>query len=160
MLTDAFPFTRHDHARCLKRLLGRADEMCARAGVRLTKLRRAVLRAVAGSHRAIGAYDIIDAMERDGQKPAPISVYRALDFLVTQGLVHKIESRNAFVACCHGEHAGDAVLMICEDCGVVAEMDAGAELTALNARAERHGFHARHAVTELSGICGACCGDV
>ncbi len=133
--------------------------MCVRAGVRLTKLRRAVLQAVAGSHKAIGAYDIIDAMAQDGQKPAPISVYRALDFLVAQGLVHKIESRNAFVACCHGEHTGDAVLMICEDCGVVAEMDSGAELAALNVRAERHGFHARHAVTELTGTCGACAGD-
>ena len=159
MRTDAFPFARHDHERCLKALLGRADARCAQAGARLTKLRRAVLHAVAGSHRAIGAYDIIESMAKGGHKPAPISVYRALDFLVAQGLVHKIESRNAFVACCHGEHAGDAVLMICEACGVVAEMDAGAELTALNARAERHGFHARHAVTELSGTCGACAGD-
>ena len=159
MLTDVFPFTRHDHARCLKSLLGRAEDLCGRAGVRLTKLRREVLRAVAGSHKAIGAYDIIDTMARNGNKPAPISVYRALEFLVAQGLVHKIESRNAFVACCHGEHAGDAVLMICEDCGVVAEIDAGPELTALNARAEQHGFHARHAVTELTGICGACAGD-
>lgn len=155
----SFPFAGHDHNRCLHDVLQRAEELCSTAGVRLTKLRRAVLNTVAQSHCACGAYDIIERMGRDQTAPAPISVYRALDFLVAHGLVHKIESRNAFIACCHGSHDGDAVLMICDDCGVVAELDAGDEVNRLANKAKASGFRPSQAVTELTGTCSVCAGD-
>ncbi len=113
MRITAFPEPGHDHSHCTRELLERAERVCLGAGARLTPLRRKVLRSVADSHRASGAYDIIERLAKTGPRPAPISIYRALEFLRGHGLVHKIESRNAFVACTHGEHDGDAVLLIC-----------------------------------------------
>ena len=79
---------------------------------------------MAQSHSAVGAYDIIERMAEHGPRPAPITVYRALDFLLAHGLVHKIESRNAFVACSHSHEGQPAALLICETCGTVSELDA------------------------------------
>ena len=73
--------------------------------------------------QAAGAYDIIERMAEQGPRPAPITVYRALDFLAAHGLVHKIESRNAFVACSHSHEGEPAALLVCEACGTVAELD-------------------------------------
>jgi Fur family zinc uptake transcriptional regulator len=159
MSQATFPSSGHDHAVCTRRLLARAEEVCRHAGARLTTLRRSVLASVAESHQASGAYDIIERLATSGPRPAPISVYRALAFLVAHGLVHKIESRNAFVACTHGRHASDAVMVICEDCGVVAEMDAGDALSDLVSRAGRMGFETTAAVVEVKGCCRECRND-
>ena len=159
MNAEKFHNPDHDHAQCTRELLERAARVCETAGARLTPLRRRVLRSVAENHRATGAYDLIDRLAESGPRPAPISIYRALDFLVGLGLVHKIECRNAFVACCHGEHEGNAVLMICDGCGVVCELDAGDELAQLASRARQHGFAPRHTITELTGACAACVQD-
>lgn len=77
-----------------------------RRSARLTSQRRDVLSCVARSHAAVGAYEVIDRMADHGPRPAPITVYRALDFLAAHGLIHKIESRNAYVACSHA-HEGE-----------------------------------------------------
>jgi Fur family zinc uptake transcriptional regulator len=87
----------HDHAHCTADLIARAERTCERRGSKLTGQRREILASVAQSHSAVGAYDIIERMAEHGPRPAPITVYRALDFLLAHGLVHKIESRNAFV---------------------------------------------------------------
>lgn len=156
MRTDAFPLPGHDHSHCTRELLARAETICAGSGARLTPLRRKVLQSVAESHHASGAYDIIERLAKKGPRPAPISVYRALEFLLGQELVHKIESRNAFVACTHGEHKGDAVMLICEACGIVAEMDAGDAIADLTARAAVLGFASSGTVVEVTGCCGEC----
>src|SRR5215208_3972539 len=113
----------HDHTHCAEATLARAERICAERGARLTAIRRQVLEALAGTHAPIGAYELIERLENgEGHRPAPITVYRALDFLLEQGLAHRIESRNAFVACAH-EHGDRGVLMflICESCGSVGE---------------------------------------
>jgi Fe2+ or Zn2+ uptake regulation protein len=76
-----------------------AEALCAERGQRLTPIRRKVLGVLLGSHNPLGAYEIIDRLAPKGPRPAPITAYRALDFLRENGLVHRIESRNAFVAC-------------------------------------------------------------
>ena len=76
-----------------------AEALCAKRGERLTPMRRHVLEVLAASHKPLGAYEIIDLVAARGPRPAPITIYRALDFLTAQGLVHRIESRNAFLAC-------------------------------------------------------------
>jgi Fur family zinc uptake transcriptional regulator len=159
MNSEHFPHASHDHAQCRKELLQRAETSCARSGARLTKLRRTVLHAVGQSHQAVGAYEVIERIAETGSRPAPISVYRALDFLMEQGLVHKIESRNAFVACCRQAHRCDAVLMICEDCGVVAELDADEEISRLTDKAVACGFQPSQTITELTGTCSVCAGN-
>jgi Fur family zinc uptake transcriptional regulator len=151
-----FPHPQHDHDHCTADLVKRAERICERRGSRLTAQRREVLSCIAQSHQATGAYDIIDRMAATGGRPAPITVYRALDFLLAHGLVHKIESRNAFIACSHAHEGEPAALLICETCGLVAELDASDTVDGLNRKAAAQGFVAARAVVELTGRCAYC----
>ena len=153
-----FPAPHHNHSKCTADLLTRAERTCERRGSRLTGQRRDILNCVAESHAATGAYDIIERMASHGPRPAPITVYRALDFLLAHGLVHKIESRNAFVACSHPHDGQPAALLICEACGTVAELDVAEAFAAISAAAAAQGFRAAHTVIEMTGTCAACVG--
>jgi len=152
----SFPDPHHDHTRCTAELLSRAEQTCARQGARLTGQRREILACVAQGHAAVGAYEIIERMAEKGPRPAPITVYRGLDFLLSHGLVHKIESRNAYVACSHSHEDRPAALMICEKCGTVSEFDAGEAIASISKAAEIQHFHATRTVIELAGTCNAC----
>lgn len=152
----SFPDPRHNHDHCTADLVKRAERICERRGSRLTAQRRDVLDCVAQSHQATGAYEIIERMAANGPRPAPITVYRALDFLLAHGLVHKIESRNAFIACSHAHEDEPAALLICEDCGIVAELDAPDAFAGLARQAAGQGFKASRTVIEISGHCGHC----
>jgi Fur family transcriptional regulator, zinc uptake regulator len=146
----------HNHAKCTADLLARAEKTCASQGARLTDQRREVLSCVAQSHAAVGAYDVIERMAAHGPRPAPITVYRALDFLLSHNLVHKIESRNAFVACgCAHENASPA-LLICETCGNVDELVEPLTNKDLQRAANERGFRVSRAMIELSGTCHQC----
>ena len=151
-----FPSPEHNHDACTADLLTRAERLCERRGARLTDQRRDVLACVAQSHAAVGAYDVIERMAHLRARPAPITVYRALDFLQAHGLVHKIESRNAFIACSHPHDGEPAALLICEACGTVAEVDAPEAFASLHSRARAQGFSPERAVIEMSGHCGHC----
>lgn len=148
--------TPHNHAACTAELLARAERTCERRGSRLTGQRRDVLNCVAQSHAAVGAYDIIERMASRGPRPAPITVYRALDFLEAHGLVHKIESHNAFVACSHPHDGKPAAMLICETCGLVEELDAPSLFERLEAAAAARGFDLCRSVVELIGRCTRC----
>jgi Fur family zinc uptake transcriptional regulator len=155
-MDTVFPAPGHDHARCTAETLSHAEAHCAAQGERLTAMRRRVLEVLAASHQPLGAYEI---MERVGgeHRPAPITVYRALDFLRAAGLVHRIESRNAFLACAHN-HGDDplVVFLICETCGTVGELPAGPLASALAAAAREAGFTPRLSVIEVTGTCANC----
>ena len=146
----------HDHAHCTADLLARAETNCAAQGARLTGQRREVLACVARSHQAGGAYEVIERMAEQGARPAPITVYRALEFLTVHGLIHRIESRNAFVACLHSHHGRAAALLVCDGCGTVAELDAGEPLRQIEQAAAAVGFCPRRVMIELSGTCAVC----
>ncbi|HLA01365.1 MAG TPA: transcriptional repressor [Aestuariivirga sp.] len=146
----------HDHAHCTADLIARAERTCERRGSKLTGQRREILSSVAQSHSAVGAYDIIERMAEHGPRPAPITVYRALDFLLAHGLVHKIESRNAFVACSHSHEGLPAALLICETCGTVAELDAPEIFERIAQKAKAQKFSPARTVIEMSGTCGSC----
>lgn len=154
----SFPSPQHDHDHCTADLISRAERTCAGRGSRLTEQRRDVLSCVAQSHAAAGAYDIIERMAERGARPAPITVYRALDFLQAHGLVHRIESRNAFVACSRAHEGRPAALLICEACGTVAELDAPDAFAPIADAAAAHGFQPSRTVIEMAGTCGACAG--
>ncbi len=142
----------HNHAKCTASLLARAEQACAS---RFTKQRKEVLSCVAESHTAVGAYDVIERMAAHGPRPAPITVYRALDFLLEHNLVHKIESRNAFVACACEHKNAQPALLICDACGNVDEIIQPENLE-LQTAAKAHGFAIKRAVIELSGLCKEC----
>lgn len=148
----------HDHAPCLASALTRAEAAFAARGMKLTALRRLVFEEIAGSHDAVGAYDVLDRLQRKtGERMAPISVYRALDALLDAGVVHRLESRNAFFAC-HSAHepAARPLALVCDLCGVVAEREAKEVRGAVDAMARADGFEPRTIVIEVSGCCGAC----
>jgi Fur family zinc uptake transcriptional regulator len=120
-----FPKPDHDHERCAIDAIAHAEAICAARKERLTAMRRRVLEALLASHQPLGAYELIDRLAGRGARPAPITVYRALEFLREQGLVHRIESRNAFIACVHNHESGDPVVfLICETCGAVGAASA------------------------------------
>ena len=152
-----FPAPGHDHRRCSADAMTLAETLCAERGRRLTPIRRKVLSALLGSHNPLGAYEIIDLVAARGPRPAPITIYRALDFLTAQGLVHRIESRNAFLACINN-HTSDApvVFLICEKCGAVGEAASSAVGDSLNAAAKSAGFTPKSPVIEITGICAHC----
>jgi Fur family zinc uptake transcriptional regulator len=134
-----------------------AEERCGERGQRLTPIRRDVLVALLASHRPLGAYEIMDRLAPDGPRPAPITVYRALEFLRENGLVHRIESRNAFVACVHAHAAGELVVfLICERCGTVGEAASDEVAVKLRSAARAVGFTPKSPVIEISGICTHC----
>jgi len=156
--TDPFPRPGHDHHHCMAAVLARAETLCRKRALRLTALRKAVLQVVASSHVALGAYDIVEEMARSGSRPAPISVYRALDFLIDQRLVHRLASRNAFVACTADDHRQRMMFLICERCDRIAELPAEAVFGAIDAHAGDAKFDVSHAMIEVAGTCGHCAG--
>jgi Fur family transcriptional regulator, zinc uptake regulator len=155
-----FPAPDHDHARCTSDAMAIAQAQCDERGQRLTPMRRDVLAALLGSHQPLGAYEIIERLAPGRPRPAPITIYRALEFLRENGLVHRIESRNAFIACVHGHAAGDLVVfLICERCGRVGEAASAEVAATLRSAARAAGFLPKSPVIEISGMCGYCRAD-
>jgi Fur family zinc uptake transcriptional regulator len=152
-----FPPPDHDHARCSSDAMAQAEAICTERGQRLTPIRRQVLEALLASHKPLGAYEIIDVLATQGGRPAPITVYRALDFLRENELVHRIESRNAFVACVHNHATGALVVfLICEKCGAVGEALSATAAESLRSAAKAAGFAPKTPVIEVAGVCAHC----
>ena len=148
----------HDHGRCTADALHHAECHCAERSQRLTPIRRRVLEVLLESHKPLGAYEIIERSAASGAaRPAPITVYRALDFLRDNGLVHRIESRNAFVACV-GHHGSEdlVVFLLCDKCGEVGEASSAAVADQLKAAARTAGFTPKAPVIEITGVCAHC----
>jgi Fur family zinc uptake transcriptional regulator len=120
-------------------------------------LRESVLRVLLSSHQALGAYEIIDKLSQDGRRLAPISVYRIIEVLVQAGLVHRLESKNAFFAClAHHDNEKSVVVLVCENCQRVAEADAPEAWEALKAMTQASGFRISETILEIQGTCASC----
>ena len=134
-----------------------AMALCDARGAQLTTLRRQVLELLWENGRPMGAYDLIEALKRRDSRPVgPPTVYRALEFLISQRLVLKIESRNAYVPCSHPERDHDCLFFICSNCGASAEA-ADPRLERLLAEdAADLGFNVTRRVVEVEGTCGNC----
>ncbi|MCW5751570.1 MAG: transcriptional repressor [Alphaproteobacteria bacterium] len=153
----SFDRPQHDHARCIADALQSASMVCAAQGVRLTEQRRRVLELVWQSHRPIGAYEILDQLtDGSGRRAAPPTVYRALDFLLAHGLIHRVESRNAFIGCSHPGTEHVVEIMLCTDCGRAAEIDDQRIDRAVRAAAAEIGFRIERQTIEIDGRCGHC----
>ena len=152
-----FPAPDHDHGRCAADAIDHAERVCKFRAQKFTPIRRQVLQALLSSHRPLGAYEVIDELAKTMPRPAPITVYRALDFLMENGLVHRIESRNAYLACAHDHEATAMVaFLICDDCGSVGEIPAATGAQGLNAAARASGFAPKLSVVEITGTCAHC----
>jgi len=158
-----FPNRPHDHARCVTTVLAAAEAMARTRRVRLTPLRRRVLEIVARGHRPFGAYDVLAELakaEPERARVAPPTVYRALDFLLAQGLIHRIDSRNAFVTCFAPERPHRAHFLLCEACGQATEIRDAALAKALEGTAAAAGFSILRETVEIAGRCADCGAEV
>lgn len=149
-------FAPHDHASCAREAMAQAEAICAAAGARLTPVRRRVLEILLEEHRAMGAYDVLERLAEEGFGKQPPVAYRALDFLVEQGLAHRIRRLNAFAACTHPGAAHAPVFLICAACDAVAEAPGGDVRGALEEAAGGLGFTVERASIEAVGLCPTC----
>lgn len=138
------------------RVLERAESLCRERGVRLTDQRRAVLRLLCEADRPMSAYELLEQLRGEVRNPAPPTIYRALDFLLEQGLVHKLESLHAYIGCSHPDHPHASQFLICADCGDVAELEDPSIAKSLSAAGRAAGFRTERPVVELLGTCAEC----
>ncbi len=137
--------------------LEKAAKACAGRGAQLTKLRRLVLKLILQAEGPTTAYQLLDRLRATHQgAAAPPTIYRALDFLMEQRLIHKIERLSAFIACSDAGHPHAVQFLICRKCGTVAEMEDRAAERALERAAQREGFDLENAVVEIEGTCAIC----
>ena len=143
-----------------KGALAAALARCGRDKLSLTPGRRRILEILAREGRPLGAYEMIDRVAAaTGKRPAPISIYRALDFLLENGLIHRLASRNAYLACGHGHSAREPIVfLICDVCGEVVEATSPAICGALSNLTAQAEFAPRAQVMEVAGRCRACAG--
>ncbi|ALL69260.1 Zinc uptake regulation protein ZUR [Paraburkholderia caribensis MBA4] len=150
----------HDHAHgtpaSAEAALALAEEYCRERGEKLTPIRRKVLELLLTSGRATKAYSLLDDMRQIHPGSAPPTVYRALDFLLSAGLVHKIESINAFAVCHDLTQCQHGILVVCQQCGNVTELHQPALREALVAQIENAGYRLAGDGIELKGLCSAC----
>lgn len=151
-------FADHDHAHCAGDVLTRAESISAARGARLTPVRRRALEILLESHRAMGAYEVLERLAGEGFGHQPPVAYRALEFLVEQGLAHRIRRLNAFAACMSPGEAHSPVFFICRSCDAVAESRAAAVRGALEVAAAGIGFAVERMNIEALGLCPACTG--
>ena len=146
----------HDHSDCLDEAIRNAEERCRNEGLRLTELRKRVLVLVWKSHKPQRAYDILEGLEGFGYRPAPPTAYRALEFLVQAGLIHRIESLNAYIGCADPKQHHTSQFFICDECDAVAEIQDTALTRKLAKNASELGFAPRDQTIEIHGLCGEC----
>lgn len=152
---------RHDHAECVSDALAAAQALCNDRGARLTPLREQVLELIWQSHKPLGAYALMDMLaEASTRRVAPPTVYRALDFLLDQGLIHRINGLNAFIGCPAPDEQHHSHFLICRDCGVAVELDASALTENIQTAAQAAGFTVASHAVEIMGLCPRCTLDL
>ncbi len=137
--------------------LQEAERFCLETGAKLTPLRKEVLQLILTAQKPMGAYDLLAKMKHHTDRPAaPPTVYRSLDFLLEQGLIHRLSSINAFIPCCHPREGHQAAFLICSQCHSVKEAPALGVLHALQEVTDGDHFKVQHSIIELSGLCQSC----
>ncbi len=149
---DSSPFPSSNALQALER----AENLCQQRGTRLTELRRRVLEIIWNSSTSLGAYAILDVLREDGRQGAPPTVYRALDFLLEQGLIHRLASLNVFTGCRQPDSRHSGQFLICRDCGQVDELSNPAVEELLRAEANAREFEVLAQMVEVLGRCPDC----
>ena len=152
----ASAFEPHDHHACAADALRAAEAVCAEQGARLTPVRRRVLELLWESHRAVGAYELLDRLKAEKLGSQPPSVYRALEFLIDLGFVHKLSTQNAYLGCAHPQEAHSPLFLICSDCGAVGELRDPSLTQALADAAAQADFGLKQTAIEIEGQCRKC----
>lgn len=139
------------------KLTKQIEEICAARGVRLTSQRKRVFELICASKKASSAYELLEDLKQSEPQAKPPTVYRALDFLMEQGFIHRVESANSFISCCScNAHKHFSQLLICDQCGNVIELQDDSLIALLADNAEKHGFKIVNHVIESHGVCQSC----
>jgi len=153
--TTGFDETEHDHQACVAQALTRAEQLCQQRGARLTPQRRRILELVWQTHRPVGAYDLLQQLQRE-MRAAPPTVYRALDFLQQQGLVHRLASINAYVGCSLPDRPHDAYFFICRSCRGMTPLRQEGLTATIRRQAAALDFRIEQETVEILGLCPQC----
>ena len=151
-----FQSFQHNHSLCVANALERARQICKRNALRFTEQRQRVLEIIWHSHRPILAYDILKVLRREKDNAQPPTVYRALDFLMDNHLIHRIESLNAYVGCDYSGEQHISQFLICVRCKQITEMEDDEVTKLISKRALKNGLLATHQTVEVSGLCSIC----
>jgi Fur family transcriptional regulator, zinc uptake regulator len=148
--------TEHNHERSTEQAMTQAEKICEARRQRLTPLRKQVLRLILENRKPIGAYQVLEKLSVGEKRSAPPTVYRAIEFLLAQGLVHRIASLNAFIACHHPESAHLPQFLICQTCQRTEEMCDKRINGLIYQRANKVGFNPSQQILEVQGLCASC----
>jgi len=140
----------------MRRIIDEVEQHCTRRGLRLTPTRRRVLELIVEADGPVKAYDLLDQLKADQPNAAPPTVYRALDFLLENNFIHRLESLSAFVSCFHPDEEHDGQFLVCDQCHSVREIHDAGLADQLHQAAEQVSFHANRQVLEIYGVCDDC----
>jgi Fur family zinc uptake transcriptional regulator len=142
----------------MEKRLVQAEQLCGKAGVRLTDIRKDLLALIYADGAHLTAYELLRVLRNTYPKAEAMTVYRGLDFLEKQGLIHRVASQNAYTACSAPNHNHYAQLLLCQKCGKAEEISAAALEKALEKIAEQYQFSLSNHPIEITGICNNCVG--
>ena len=146
----------HNHKYCVKDAMQLAESICSQKGLRFTGLRRTVLEMVWAGHRPVKAYDILDKLKDKRASAKPPTVYRTLDFLLENGLIHRLNSLNAYVGCSHPQKCSECYFLICSECGEVKECCNPTLAKAIVGTTSKNKFSPKYITLEIEGKCEDC----
>ena len=146
----------HDHRHDADAFVEAVASACELRGLRLTPLRLRVLELIAVASKPVKAYDLLDRLKDDHSGAAPPTVYRALNFLLENCFIHKLESINAFVGCHHPNEVHQVPFLICDGCSKAVEVCDERVSRLLNEQARERGFRPRAQTLEVHGFCANC----
>jgi len=139
-----------------QQLLERAIEICKSKNVRFTPVRQQVFTLMAEHQGAISAYDLLEKLQAFDSKAKPPTIYRALEFLLENHFIHRIESLNAYLMCCHLGCEHPMQLLICDKCKQIIELSDPVIDDAFSLKASQFKFKITNKVLEAHGICDNC----
>lgn len=156
MSAKTAPAEQHHHTHNARAFVREVATACEARGLRLTEIRSQVLELIAASEKPVKAYDLLDKLKDDRSNAAPPTVYRALDFLLENGFIHKLQSINAYVGCHHPSVAHHVPFLICDVCESAIEICDERVAKLLSEQARSLGFQTRAQTLEVHGVCKKC----
>ena len=145
-----------NHKISIDKALKKAEVICNKKGVKLTKLRQKVLTLILKNHGYVKAYDLLNDLKKNDASAKPPTVYRSLDFLMEHGFIHKIQSLNAFVGCSHPDEHEDCYFLICKECKNIEECCSNKVKKVLTSTSGKNNFSPNQVTLEITGICQDC----
>ncbi|OHE75980.1 MAG: hypothetical protein A3F67_02900 [Verrucomicrobia bacterium RIFCSPHIGHO2_12_FULL_41_10] len=146
----------HDHTDCIQSALTKAEALSRDRKLRFTPLRRRVLELIWQNHQPVGAYELLKQLDAEEGCPAPPTIYRALDFLLEQGFIHRINALNAFLGCSQPDHLHEGHMLICHCCKNATEVTDDTITTSIQKVVKKQEFLLQRQWLEVVGLCKEC----